>query len=184
MKIEKMEKHGTVREGYQILLRADAALLIPEDKPLMREFYLHLSETCMTWAQAVYGERLRKEFLALESVREKSQFGTQHYRLQMRVAWEDEGHAAILCESKLTGQWKEPQKSYHRISHVWNLAEETMLPFSEILRLFGVRLSEGRLPFRPDGIYPEGEHTVIFRNVTDQTPFLEQRLSRDSKACT
>lgn len=182
MKIEKAQRYGTVREGYQILLRAEAMLLLPEEKPLMREFYLHLSETCMTWAQAVYGESLRKEFLALESVKEKSQFGSQHYHLQMRIAWEDEVYAAILCESRLTGQWKEPQKSYHRISHVWNLEEETVLPFSEILKGFGMRLSESRLPFRPDGIYPDGDQMVFFRNVSDRLPFLEQRLPRNSKA--
>ncbi|MBQ7346795.1 MAG: hypothetical protein IJW55_02465 [Clostridia bacterium] len=181
MKIEKIEKHGTVREGYQILLRADAELLLPEEKPLMREFYLHLAQTCMTWAQSVYGESLRKEFLALESVREKSQFRAQHYHLKMRIPWEEGIHAAILCESKLTGQWKEPQKSYHRISHVWNTEEETLLPFSEILKTFGIKLSQGKLPFRPDGIYPEGEQMVFFRNVTDHMAFLEQKLPRSAE---
>ena len=45
MKMERCERHGTVREGYQILLRADAELLLPEDKPLMRAFYEHMGET-------------------------------------------------------------------------------------------------------------------------------------------
>ncbi len=181
MKIEKIERHGTVREGYQILLRAEARLLIPEEKPLMKEFYLHLSQTCMTWAQAVYGEALRKDFLALEGVKEKSQFGSQHYSLQMRIPWETESYAAILCESRLVGQWKEPQKSYHRISHVWNLEEETLLPFPEILKRFGLPVPERKLPFRPDGIYPEGDRMVFFRNVSDRTPFLEQKLSRNAE---
>ncbi len=180
MKMERSERHGTVREGYQILLRADAELLLPEDKPLMRAFYEHMGETCMTWAQAVHGEALRKEFLALENIREKSQFGTQRYHFRMRCAWEEDACAVILCESELLGQWREPQKSYHRISHVWNTEEETVLPFAQILDRFGVRISKSKLPFTPDGIYPEGEHMVFFRNVTDHTPFLEKRISRSS----
>lgn len=182
MKIEHTEKHAVVREGYQILLRIDAELLIPVEKPLMREFYHHLTETCITWARSVYGEGLRKEFLGLESVRERSQFGSQHYQLSMSVPWESDGLAAILCESKLTGQWKEPQKSYHRISHVWNTEEETILPIAQILSTFGIKLSQEKLPFRPDGIYPVGEELVVFRNVSDQSPFLEHRLTREAGA--
>ena len=179
MKMEKAERHATVREGYQILLRADAELLLPEEKPLMRAFYERLAETCMTWAVSVHGEALRREFLALEEIREKSQFGTQRYRLRMRCVWEEGVWAAILCESDLTGQWKTPQKSYHRISHVWNTEEELALPFGEILENFGVRLAKNKLPFRPDGIYPEGENMVFFRNVTDNVAFLERKLPRN-----
>ncbi len=180
MNMEKSERHTVVREGYQILLRAEAICLRFSDQPVMQAFYERLSDTCMQWAQSVYGERLRREFLALDSTREKSQFGTQHYFLQMRCVWERDGLAAILCESKLTGQWKEPQKSYHRISHVWNTAEETLLPFDEILRSVGFHLPREKLPFRPDGIYPDGEHIVCFRNVTDQTPFLEKKIPLDT----
>ena len=181
MKTEKIEMHATVREGYQILLRADAELLMPEDKPKIREFYQRMADTCMKWAEQVYGENLRKEFSELEGIREKSQFRTQRYTMRMRCPWEEGKYAAIICESKLTGQWKEPQKSYHRISHVWNTEEESILPFPQILRNFGLRLSKDMLPFRPDGIYPEGEQMVFFRNVSDRTPFLEQKLSRNSE---
>lgn len=179
MKLEKTERHGTVREGYQILLRADAELLLPEDKPLMRAFYERMGETCMTWAQAIHGESLRKEFLSLDGIREKSQFGTQRYDFRMRCVWEAGAFAAILCESELLGQWREPQKSYHRISHVWNTEEELVLPFPQILDRFGVRLPKNRLPFRPDGVYPEGDQMVFFRNVTEHTPFLEKKLPRN-----
>lgn len=179
MKLERCERHGTVREGYQILLRADAELLLPEDKPLMRAFYEHMGETCMIWAQTVHGEALRREFLTLEGIREKSQFGTQHYRFRMRCAWEEDGYVAMLCETELSGQWREPQKSYHRISHVWNTEEENALPFPQILERFGVQVSKSKLPFTPDGIYPEGDQMVFFRNVTEHTPFLEKRISRN-----
>ena len=99
----------------------------------------------------------------------------------MRCPWEEPPYLAILCESELTGQWREPQKSYHRISHVWNTDEELILPFAQILQNFGMKLSKDMLPFRPDGIYPEGENMVFFRNVTDQVSFLEKRLTREVK---
>ena len=63
MNVEKSERHATVREGYQILLRADAEVLEMMDKPKIRAFYRNMGETCMRWAQEVYGESLRKEFL-------------------------------------------------------------------------------------------------------------------------
>ena len=178
MKIETVVQRGVVREGYQILLRADARLSLPTEYAHICEFYLNLAKTCMTWAQQIYGESLKKEFLGLESVQERSRFSSRHYQLSGSLVWEEENYAAFLCESMLTGQWKEPQKSYHRISHVWNIAEQTILPFDEILGRFGIRLSKEKLPFRPDGIYPLGEEMVFFRNVTDQSPFLEHRLPR------
>ena len=180
MEFEQVEMHAAVREGYQILLRADATLLMPTDKPKIREFYQRMADTCMRWAEQIHGESLRKDFLELEGIREKSQFRTQRYSLRMRCPFEDDKHAAILCESKLTGQWKEPQKSYHRISHVWNTEEELVLPFSQILRGFGLKLTKNMLPFHPDGIYPEGDMMVFFRNVTDNLPFLEKKLPRNT----
>lgn len=178
MKMERSERHATVREGYQILLRADAELLLPEEKPRICSFYERLVQTCMTWALSVHGESLRRDFLTLESVREKSQFGTQRYRLRMRCVWDEEPYLALLCESELTGQWKEPQKSYHRISHVWNTEEELALPFGEILERFGMKIAKSKLPFHPDGIYPQGKEMVFFRNASDHDPFLEKKLER------
>ncbi len=179
MNVEKTDRYATVREGYQILLRADVEVLEPIEKPKMRAFYRDMAETCLRWAQAVYGESRRKEFLSLDGIRERSQFGTQCYRLKMNVVWEDEAYAAVVCQSWLSGQWREPQKSYHRISHVWNLSEESILPISEILRRFGMRITKDMLPFRPDGVYPDGNELVFFRNVTQDMPFLEKRITRE-----
>ena len=72
---------ATVREGYQILLRAEVELALPEGKQKMAAFYQRMGETCWHWARDIYGERLRKDFSALCSVREKSAFRTQHYRM-------------------------------------------------------------------------------------------------------
>ena len=178
MNTEKSERHATVREGYQILLRADAEVLEPLDKPKIRCFYRNMAQGCMRWIQEVYGESLRNDFLSLENIRERSQFRTHRYRMKMQVVWEEDGYAAIVCESWLKGNWSEPQRGYHRISHVWNLAEETLLPFSEILCRFDMRLKKDMLPFCPDGIYPDGNEMVFFRNSSEQTPFLEKRLTR------
>ncbi len=178
MNFESNEMHATVREGYQILLRAEARLRLPIDKPVIRAFYERLANTCMRWATEVHGEMLRREFSALEGVRERSQFGTQHYRLRMGFPWSEERYLAVICESRLDGQWHEPQKSYHRISHVWDTEEESILPIPQILRLFGFTAGRGVQPFRPDGVYPEEDRMVFFRNASDTDPFREKKLSR------
>ena len=179
MKMERIEERAVVREGYQILLRAEAELYLPENKPKMRWFYQKMIETCMKWAEKIHGEKLRREFLAIEDLRERAQFRTQRYRFTMRSPWESDFWIALVCESTLTGQWKEPQNSYHRISHIWNVEEELLLPFSQILENFGMKVERNQLPFRPDGIYPEGNEMVFFRNASENTRFLESRLPRE-----
>lgn len=156
--------------------------MLPKEKPKIRAFYEKLSGACMSWATEVYGEGLRREFCALEEIRERAAFRLQRYRFGMRIAHEDAYYTAIVCESELTDQWREPQKSYHRTAQVWDTREETILPLSQTLARFGMHLSRGILPFRPDGAYPEGEYVVCFRNVTECAPFLEKRLPRSSQA--
>ena len=178
MNFEQTERKGVVREGYQILLKAEARLLLPVEHKNIRLFYENMVHACLKWAVEVHGERVRAEFEKLETIKERSAFSTQHYRMIMRCPWQSERHAAILCESQLTDQWREPRKSYHRISHIWDLSEQTLLPIPQILKLFHTHLTKGTLPFRPDGIYPEGDELVFFRNATDSAPFLEKRLRR------
>ncbi len=180
MIMERQERHGTVREGYQILLRADAELLLPQGKPEIRSFYKTLVQTCMTWAKEVYGERLRKEFLSLEDVRDRARFHTQHYRFRMRSPWESAEHLVMLCESEILGKG-DPRNAYHRISHVWNIEEELMLPLVQILQVFDVKLTRDMLPFRPDGIYPQGDGLVFFRNATQTSAFLEKTFTLGTK---
>lgn len=176
MTMGRIERRAIVREGFQILLRADAELLLPKGKAKICRFYEKMAETCINWAEGIHGERLRRDYLALESTREKSQFRTCYYRLTMRCPWENERWLVLLCESCMTGLWSAPQKSYHRISHVWDLGEELLLPISQILELFGMRLGKRQLPYRPDGIYPEGDAMVFFRNADEKNKFLETRL--------
>ncbi len=175
MNLEKKELRASVREGYQILLRAHAELYLPAEKEQIARYYQALADKCMQWAIEVYGEELRREFLSLDTVREKSKFGTQQYLFRMRYPFEDSERVAVLCESKLLGQRHIPANSYHRLSQVWCLEEETILPNCQITDLYLSREEQKRIPFRPDGIYPEGKEVVIFKNATPSSSFMEER---------
>ena len=82
---------------------------------------------------------------------------------------------AILCESYLLGQRSDKQNSYHRLSHVWNLDEESILPISQILELFGCGIKMRELPFVPDGVYPDGEELIFYKNPTLESPILQTK---------
>lgn len=166
---------ATVREGYQVLLRAEAELVLPEEKEVITNYYRLLSDKCMSWATEVLGERIRSDFLSLDDLHERALWRTQKYRFLMRIPWQNEHHIAILCESYLLGQRKEKQNSYHRLSHVWNLDEESILPIPQILELFGCNIKTRELPFVPDGAYPEGEELIFYKNPTAEAPFAQKK---------
>ena len=168
------EKLGaTVREGYQVLLRAEAEILLPEGKEVINNYYRLLSDKCMSWATEVYGERIRREFLSLEDLHDRALWRAQKYRFFMRIPWQSEHHIAILCESYLLGQRGDVQNSYHRLSHIWNLLEESILPISQILDLFGCGIQLKELPFLPDGVYPQGGELIFYKNPTADTPLAQ-----------
>jgi hypothetical protein len=164
---------ATVREGYQVLLRAEAELLLPEGKEVIGNYYRLLLDKCMSWATEVYGERIRRDFLSLEDLHDRALWRAQKYRFLMRIPWQNEHHAAILCESYLLGQRGSVENSYHRLSHVWNLEEESILPMAQILNLFGCGIKPKDLPFRPDGVYPDGEELIFYKNPTADTPLAQ-----------
>ena len=172
---------ATVREGYQVLLRAEAELVLPEGKDVIGNYYRLLANKCMSWATEVYGERIRRDFLSLEDLHDRALWRSQKYRFLMRIPWQSEHHIAILCESYLLGQRQDMQNSYHRLSRVWNLAEESILPIPQILELFGCGIKTKELPFVPDGVYPDGEELIFYKNPTLETP-LAQRKSPFSGA--
>ncbi len=173
MELERLTKRACVVEGYQVLLRAEADVVYPKEREVIESFYKRLTEKCMAWATDVHGAELRNRFSAVDESSERSRFGIQSYRLSVRCVWETEEHAAILCESRLTGTRGEKTNGYHRMSHVWNLSEQTMLPLSQIFGLFGEWSHKRKLPFVPDGIYPEGENLVLFRNARNGESFSE-----------
>ena len=174
MELEYLEIRKTVRHGYQVLLRVEGELFLPKDCPKIREFYEELSSTCLSWAQNQYGEELKKAYSALESNKERARFRTQGYRLRIGRCFENEQYAAFLCESVLADQWSGTGGAYRRASQVWNKREETLIPPSQILKAFGLRLGKKELPFSPDGIYPTENALVIFRNATENLPFAEK----------
>ncbi len=178
METEALQLQESVREGYQILLRADARMPLPIAYPKIAAYYRTLAQKCMAWAIDVQGELLRRTFSELESVREKSRFRMRLYSLEMTVPWEDGTHAAILCESRFTGDERD---GYHRLSHVWDLREETVLPLSQVENLFLVGRRREKLPFSPDGIYPEGDELIYFKNPRSASPFSEMRIPIPSK---
>ena len=165
---------ASVREGYQILLRAEAEIELPLQLETIRSYYLTLAEKCMTWATEVHGELLRKTFIKLDDIHEKSLFRTQKYRFSERCVWESGTHIAILCESFLSGQRGEHSNSYYRMSHVWNVREHTVLPMQQVWQLFGRDLRPKDLPFVPDGIYPMGEQLIFYKNSTSESAFLQE----------
>ena len=167
---------ATVREGYQVLLRAEAEMILLEGKDVICNYYRLLCDKCMSWATEVYGERIRQEFLSLEDLHNRALWRAQKYRFLMRVPWQNEHHIAILCESYLLGQQKKTSNSYHRLSHVWNLDEESILPISQVMELFECKIKLRELPFVPEGVYPEGGELIFYKNPTGETP-LEQSKS-------
>ena len=166
---------ATVREGYQVLLRAEAEIVLPDGKDVIGNYYRLLTDKCMSWATEVYGERLRNEFLALEDLHDRALWRAQKYRFLMRIPWQNEHYIAILCESYLLGQRTEKQNSYHRLSHVWNLDEESILPIPQILELVGSGIQMRDLPFVPDGVYPDGEDLVFYKNPTAESPIVQSK---------
>ena len=170
------EKRGAcVREGYQVLLRAEAELVLPEGKDVIGNYYRLLAEKCMSWATEVHGERIRRDFLSLEDLHDRALWRAQKYRFLMRIPWQSEHYIAILCESYLLGQRQEVQNSYHRLSHVWNLEEESILPIQQILELFGGGVKMRELPFVPEGVYPDGGELIFYKNPTAEAPLAQAK---------
>ena len=172
------EKHGAcVREGYQVLLRAETELVLLEGKDVICNYYRLLAEKCMSWATEVYGERIKRDFLSLEDLHDRALWRAQKYRFLMRIPWQNEHYIAILCESYLLGQRQQMQNSYHRLSHVWNLDEESILPIPQILELFGCGIKIKELPFVPDGVYPDGGELIFYKNPTAEAPLAQRKSS-------
>ncbi len=177
---ELKKMNASVREGYQILLRAEAELQIPTQWETIGTYYLTLAEKCMAWITEVHGERLRRAFSELDDVHEKSLFYTQKYRFWMRCVWQSDTHVAILCESCLWGRKKDPDNGYYRVSHVWNTVEQTLLPPGQVWQTFCKGIKQRDLPFVPDGVYPMGEELIFYKNATQNTAF-EQAMRSMSK---
>ena len=167
---------GAVREGYQILLRAECALLLPDGYERIEEYYRKLGQKCLSWIVEVHGERLRECFAAAESVREKAGFGTADYRFGMRCTFCDETMLSMVCDTVLTGRLCAEELRQRRASAVWLLSEQTMLPHEQVTSRFSLTGKQTRVGFVPDGVYPEGDSMVFFKNAVGGREFCEQRI--------
>ena len=172
MEFEQVTRRQSVREGFVVLLRAEATLLLPlGEYDVIRSFYERIGEACMNWVTEIYGEELRRHFLSLTEIREKSRYQTQAYRFWMRSPWEGEGHVTILCES--TRSMLDGTRDFYRICHTWNCKEQSALPPTQCKRLFDFHAPASELPFSPDGFYREGDRMVIYKNANREGHFME-----------
>lgn len=162
-----------VREGYRLLLRIRVELCLPVEHPQICEFYRLMGESCGAWAEEIVGDSLRRTYLALESNAERGRMRTATYRLQGRVIWESNTHAVFLYESCLV---REGEEDRWRTSQIWDLREQTLLPLRQAVRLLTVGGDLPRLPFRADGVYPEGDALVFFSNPRERQPGRELRV--------
>ncbi len=165
-------RKATVTEGYRILLQAESRLTLPVAYPQICKFYRTVAEKCLTWACEMQGERIRRSFVELPSIHERSRFSVRLYRLEVAPVWESATHAVILCRSIFEDPDLPPPQRLHRMAQTWCLSEETALPMAQVRAFFGCR----SLPFRPEGVYPEGEELVFFRNANAVSPGREVRF--------
>ncbi len=175
MEFEKITERRSVREGYVVLLRATAELMLPDEAhPVMRSFYRRIADSCLDWATEIKGEQLRAHFLSLSDIRDKSRYRTMQYRFWMRIPWQEMPHMTILCESERT----EPDGTtdFYRICHTWNTEEESILPLEQVLPLVQPKFSKKDLPFLPDGLYREGDKITVFQNRRQNNRFMEAKL--------
>lgn len=176
MKLEHSQLNATVRQEYQILLRAHASLQLPIEQIQIRDFYTTLGQKCIHWAKNELGEQLRRSYLQLEDSRERARMRTVFYRFEMIAYPCHELHWVVLCESSLSGNTETMGNWYYRLAHVWNINEQSILPPSQVMRLFPSKLSLKKLPFVPDGIYPQDGQLIYYRNQTASHRFLEQKI--------
>ncbi len=176
MQLEHSQLNAVVRQEYQVLLRAHASLQLPTEQMYMRDFYTTLGQRCIHWAKNELGEQLCTAYLELEDIRERARMRTVFYRLEMKVAPCTAQHWVVLCESSLSGNAVTMGNWYYRLAHVWNIEEETILPSAQVMRLFSSQLSVRKLPFPPDGIYPQDGYLIFYRNQTAFHPFSEERI--------
>lgn len=178
MELEKRLLRENTAEEYRVLLRAEAELLLPREYPRIRSFYLTLAEKCIAWATEVTGTELRRRYNDLPNNTERARFRTRAYRFHMRYPSVDGRCAVIICESERSGEGERIER--RRISHVWYLPEETLLPYSQILKRYSCGMRIHGVGFRPDGVYPENGELVFFKNVTEKGEILEKRYTPDA----
>ena len=167
--------HRTTREGYRCLLKCDAELILPQDHERICAYYRRMAESCLRWAEAAEGERLREAYLALEDHLLQARVGVAQYRLRCEPIWQESGYVSYLCRSVMRIGETETRRV---MSQVWNLEEQTLLPMSRIVKQFSGKTTPKRIPFRPDGVYPTEGELVFYRNGNAAEEGAEFRVPR------
>ncbi len=167
------ELHGSVREEYRVLLRANVTLILPSGLERVCTFYRKTGEACLSWILEGEGERLRAEYQRLSDCIEKARFPTARYRMECAPVWEERGHAAWVCRSVLCRGGEESRRT---MAQVWDLAEETVLPTGQILRLCPPEGRRKHPPFRADGVYPQNGELIFYRNPREGHSSMEFRV--------
>ena len=167
--------HKAVREGYRCLLKCDARLILPQDHERICAYYRRMAESCLRWAEAAEGERLREAYLALEDHLLQARFAMAQYELRCEPVWWGEGHVSYVCRSVMRTGETEIRRT---MAQVWNSAEQTLLPMSRIVKQFSGKSAPRRIPFRPDGVYPTEGELVFYRNGNAAEEGAEFRVPR------
>ncbi len=178
----QLEMQRTVREKYQIILRAHFHAVLPEGYPRIEAFYRKTAQLCMEWAEKEYGAGLLAEYGRLETLRERSNFGVHRIQFTVRAVWEDAHLLAVLTERKVKGTHLLPKDLYYLNAAVWNKAEQTVLPAKQVQRYFQLRGVNRKCGFAPDGLYPNEEGApVCYKNATASSPFRACILDRSEE---
>lgn len=173
--------HTAIREGYRSLLTTDSELWQPVEYSRICQYYRRVRDACVNWAETAEGERLRRQYLALEEHSDRGRFPTARYEICCRPIWEESVYVTFLCCSVLQIGTARTERL---MSQVWNVSEQTMLPMGQILKQFPTKPMKKRLPFRPDGVYPLEKEVVFYRNGDDQRGEEEFRVARVERKMT
>ena len=182
MERERVRMRASVREGYQVLLRAEAELFLPSGCEKISAYYRALAEKSLAWICEVYGEGLRQRFLSLEDVGERVRFGTRRYRFSMQCVWEKEPYAAFLCEGLLFGETEDTTCARRRSAAVWNVEAEQILPRAQVEKMLLAKGEGKRPPFACDGVYPSDDALIYFKNPTREREGAEWRIPLSGEA--
>ena len=132
MGTEYLTVRKLVRQDFQILLRAEVEIPIPEGYSEIRRFYETVTDTLLRWATERMGERFREEYLAAD-VRERARYKTKVFRVLGEALPIEQEWFAMICRARQT--WDPASESVSTLQ-VWNLLEQTLLPSKEIISRF------------------------------------------------
>ena len=156
---DEIRNRKAVREGYRILLKAEAILWLPREAEQVRDYYLRMGEACTAWAETVEGERLRSCFLAVEDPVAQWRIPTVRYGLSCFPVWEKFPHVGYVCRSVLR---QEGEETVRCMAQIWNLEEQTLLPEVQARRLMAEARGDKRISVPKGGVATEAEVEAFF----------------------